>query len=259
MISRALKTPKNIKERSRNRRHNLEKINNELKDALKYSTEGINDDTELNFNGRASSALNRSIENIFMEKSFDSSMFAAKSLLNINTEVTTDSRTSSTLTAQPDSSIFEIFKTINNGNEIMSHQKTNGLVMRDIFSLENRSVDLELHDDFMKWQLIGAGKQSRIHNSQVYLDKIFAIEPKPVSQKHSNVRRSSTSKGSESHFTKTEGLYETDGFIIHTFVKVKCNSYEQKQIVFEHPHRLTCNQWIKKLQDKLTSNCCKQT
>lgn len=237
MSTRAAKTPKHVKARSRNRRQHLE--------------EAI--DNELDLNGMKSPALNRSIENAFMERSFDSSMFAAKSLLNLNTEPTYDSPNSSTFTSQRDSSIFEIFKTINNEKESDRPYKENGLVMKDIFSLAKRSIDLELYDDVLKWQLIGGGRQTRIHNSQVYFDKIFAIEPKPLVQKRSNARRSSEAKEPEPAVSQVDGLYNTDGFIVHTFVKAKPNHYEQKQIVFEHPHRLTCNQWIKKLRDKLPS------
>lgn len=238
MSTRAAKTPKDVKARSRNRRRHLDRVI----------------DDELDLNEVKSPALDRSIENAFMERSFDSSMFAAKSLLNLNSETTYETQNTPTFASQRDSSIFEIFKTINSQNESDGSYKENGLVMKDIFSLAKRSIDLELYEDVLKWQLIGGGRQTRIHNSQVYFDKIFAVEPKPLAHKRSNARRNSEVREPEPAAGQVDGLYDTDGFIVHTFVKVKPNHYEQKEIVFEHPHRLTCNQWIKKLRDKLPSS-----
>ena len=81
------------------------------------------------------------------------------------------------------------------------------------------------------------------------------MQPKPLTRSRVQNRRFSevNLEPSIDNVNEIDGLYDTDGIVIYIFVKEKPNIYITKTVTFEHPHRLTCNEWIDKLRDKISS------
>lgn len=140
--------PKSVKKRSNNRRQ--EDQNTE----------------EANLNG--SKSLSKSIDNIFFEKSFDASMFSAKSNSNLNAstnELAYDppAERRSSYFIQPENlnsnSIYDVYKSISNAESspretVTAISKEGGIELSDIYSMEGKTVDLELFNDHIKWKHI---------------------------------------------------------------------------------------------------------
>ena len=82
------------------------------------------------------------------------------------------------------------------------------------------------------------------------MKKIFSVEPKPnrYLKKHEPL---------EMRLDDGDNFYDADGIILNMFVKEKPNVFVVKSFVFEHPHRLTCNMWMKKIREQIPSVCLK--
>ena len=44
---------------------------------------------------------------------------------------------------------------------------------------------------------------------------------------------------------------QISGFVLHSFRREKTNVYKHKSIIFDHPHRETCNEWLNRLRELL--------
>lgn len=153
-MSATNRKPKNVKQKS-NRRHQ------ELLER---------DDERNNPQERKSPSLNKSIDNIFMEKSLDTSMFTTRSSTNLNARSSSNFSQRTSGFKQTDlnntNSIYEIYKSINEANlNGMNNEsaeqrqaQANAILVKDIFNLEGRSVDLEMYDDIIKWRTISSGR-----------------------------------------------------------------------------------------------------
>lgn len=89
-----------------------------------------------------------------------------------------------------------------------------------------------------------------MHNSQIPLSKVFSIQPKIIQNARSRKNSMKPDTQPTEASDKNE-MYDTNGIVIHTFVKEKPNNYATKSISFEHPHRLTCNNWIQMIREKI--------
>jgi hypothetical protein len=99
-----------------------------------------------------------------------------------------------------------------------------------------------------------------MYDSQIYLKKIFSIEPKPFCSSKKKSKQSKSDHEKNNKNTNDREQYEdddfinTDGFIIQLFVKEKPNVFVCKTFVFEHPHRVTCNLWINAIRERIPSD-----
>jgi hypothetical protein len=101
---------------------------------------------------------------------------------------------------------------------------------------------------------------SRIHSiesKKVWRDLKKLSNSKPMSQSskqtQNNETHDSSSQVQEYDELNDENFF-IDGFILHMFEKEKPNVYKEVSVVFKHPHKDTCKEWIKIIREKIPSN-----
>ncbi len=152
-----IRKPKDVKQKSNRRNNSHYKEQQSQLDQSQY--EWSNDTYQT---GKKSTSLNRSIENIFLEKSFDSSMFSVRppSKASLSQQQQFQQTKPTPLEKTTSNSIYDIYSTITNScvtlNNMSGNDESRGdasvLVMKDIFGMENRSVDLEMYSDLIRWK-----------------------------------------------------------------------------------------------------------
>ncbi len=151
-VTTKIRKPKDVKQKS-NRRY---------KDKLNQSQYELNNDSILTSN--KSTSLNKSIDNIFLEKSFDASIFNVRS--PSKSSIYEQQESSPKLRRPSSNSIYDIYSTIVNSSVVSNKMSDNYeskndsrmLVMKDIFRMDNRSVDLEMYSDCIRWKDISTSK-----------------------------------------------------------------------------------------------------
>jgi hypothetical protein len=80
---------------------------------------------------------------------------------------------------------------------------------------------------------------AQVQTYQIPYDRIFCVEPK-------RSKNSPLAMNFEHRFSLGDD-FTIEGFMIHTFERIKPNVYHPRFITFTHPHRQTCKQWISQL------------
>lgn len=143
---------------------------------------------------------------------------------------------------KPRTKIYESTK-LNVPNEICnsSSSSSDNTILNGIFTYENKSIDLELNKNDIKWKYISDKRKKS--EFKFDLDQFFSVEPKlEVFRSRSRSR----------NFENSNQLNNDDlvnGFILFYFNREKFNIYRPKKLIFEHPHSQTCHDWINKLKE----------
>ena len=155
-VTTKIRKPKDVKQKSN--RRNINHHNYQNQSQYDWNNETVQ---------TKSTSLNRSIDNIFLEKSCDASIFSVRSpsKSSLSQQKQQQQQTiSPPFDKSTSNSIYDIYSTITNscvslnkmsGND-ESRSNASVLVMSDIFGMENRSVDLELYSDLIRWKDISA-------------------------------------------------------------------------------------------------------
>ena len=92
---------------------------------------------------------------------------------------------------------------------------------------------------------------STSQKGEIELSKVFSVEPKQMIRRATSSSRKKSSKSDKSRNDEEEIFI--DGFILHMFENTKSNVHRHKTIVFIHPHRETCLNWVDNIKARLPS------
>lgn len=126
-------------------------------------------------------------------------------------------------------------------------------VLRDIFTYNGKTIDLELYDRFITWKRTNVAKHSKSNgNNSLYLGTFFNIEPYFTTTKINEKKLNEKSNDDDNNNNNL--LNFVQGFTLHYLEQTAPNTYKHQEMLFTHPHRDTTLTWIDNIKERIPGN-----